>query len=69
MNDTNTLPDPQCTRRPCRSCGAPFVPARIHHRLCGDCWHWNKALSGIEAARLALREIRPMMDVKHVARG
>ena len=45
------------TRIPCRGCGTLFIPARAHHRLCRDCFHWNRALHGIETARVALREV------------
>jgi hypothetical protein len=41
----------------CAGCGAPFSPYRPRHRICGDCYHWHKALTGIEATRLALREV------------
>ena len=41
----------------CQSCGAPFAPFKSNHLICSDCWHWHKALSGIEITRQALREI------------
>ena len=42
------------TRIPCRGCGILFIPVQPHFSLCPQCFHWNKALHGIEAAREAL---------------
>lgn len=39
----------------CQGCGASFRPYREIHDLCWDCFHWNRALEGIEATRCALK--------------
>lgn len=42
----------------CRGCGTPFRPACHWHTLCHTCFQWDKALTAIENAREAFREMR-----------
>jgi hypothetical protein len=47
----------EITRRPCRSCGVPFIPAQIHHRLCRDCWSWARVGCNLAENAKLMREV------------
>lgn len=56
--DGQIIPFPRRFFTACRGCGINFSPYKPWHRLCSDCYDWNRALNGIMAARQAFRELR-----------
>ena len=42
----------------CAGCGGLFALHSSWHRLCSDCFYWDRALTGIIAVRRAFRRVR-----------